>query len=474
MDACLMANFETAYTLKDCADYILASEEIEPTGGWNYEALFDAIADNKSISAEKLGKAVCDGFQKKYSDPGSDYATLSLIDLSKIDALQTAFNDTMASLASETIEIKEIRNIADSAQHSCRCGANSDYTGYSNLIDMSDFAKYYCGLLKKNDLSKAVSSCISYCVSNDEGSEHDGHDGLSFYYPLNYNAESFKTYYENICPSASYKSYLKQVYQNMPESTIELKDVSATDDGEVKVNVTDESLPYILDKEYILYEILEYSGDGEDQFKDIQRFKMLSVDNDVTVEGEGKTYISNFRGVTVTLNGVELFYNFVGKDHDSYFFEAPVTVNGEAAYLRFAFVFDDTKFNNGEYEIIGYWNGIDSTNGMLDKGFKPLKPDDDVEVDSIEIGSAVSEDEDDDVSIKKVPKSEDGYKISEEPLTGKYYLYKLWLVDIYGRVGGRQVNAIFRMTKTPEELKKNPLPDGTSAGEVVKVWTEDL
>ena len=52
----------------------------------------------------------------------------------------------------------------------------------------------------------------------------------------------------------------------------------------------------------------------------------------------------------------------------------------------------------------------------------------------------------------------------------KNYLYKFELIDIYGEVvADEQVNVIFRMTKSPEELKKNPLPDGEYAAEVVKI-----
>ena len=222
--------------------------------------------------------------------------------------------------------------------------------------------------------------------------------------------------------------------------------------------------------QYILYEILEHSGsDTESPSQKIKLFKMLGSDNDVEVTSGGKTFISNFRGVTLTLNGVELFYNFIGKDHDSLIFEAPVCVNGKPCYLRFAFIFDETKFNNGHYEIIGLWDGIDSTTGMLDKGFQPLNPDDDVEAYIVEGGSAVTDDNTDETET--VPKSDEGYKITEEPLKGKKYLYKFDLIDIYGEaIDDRQVNAIFKMTKSPEELKKKPLPDGEYAAEVVELW----
>lgn len=100
--------------------------------------------------------------------------------------------------------------------------------------------------------------------------------------------------------------------------------------------------------------------------------------------------------------------------------------------------------------------------------YYPLNSNDVVEAYVVEGRSAVVDDGNDET--EKVPKSDDGYKITEEPFVGKNYLYKFELIDIYREVvADDQVNAIFRMTKSPEKLKKNPLPDGEYAAEVVKI-----
>lgn len=449
MDACLMANFETACAVKDCADYLLASEEIEPTGGWDYKALFGAVAENKNASAMDIGKAVCDGFCEKYSDSADRYATLSLIDLSLMDEVSESFNDALSVLLQSEMDIEDIRRVADSANHACKCGAFSETTGYSNLIDMSDFAEYYDNVMENNDFSDAVSSCIAYTTATENGTEHDG---LSFYYPLNHSDKSFEKYYNEICNIPAYKSYLKQVFGNIPENVMEFKDATVTDDGALKVDMTEESLPYVLDKRYILFEIPEFNEEMLEDHSKLNLFRMIGVDNDIETQNDGRTYISNFRGITLTLNGEKLFYYFIGQNHDSYIFEAPMVVNGEMTCLRFEFVFEDESFNNGHYEIIGLWDGIEPSTGMLDKGFRPLEPDDSVELYDIIAGTAVPDDYDYD-STRTVPKSSDGYKITEEPLKGEYYLYKFDLVDIYGRPSAQQVNAVFRMTKSYEKLK---------------------
>ena len=87
-DACLMANYETAVTVAPYARYMIASEEIEPSGGWDYKALISAIEADKSIGGADLGRAVCDGYFEKCRLGEKDAtATLSVLDLSRIQVL---------------------------------------------------------------------------------------------------------------------------------------------------------------------------------------------------------------------------------------------------------------------------------------------------------------------------------------------------------------------------------------------------
>ena len=82
-DACLMASMETAYYVKDFANYMLASEEIEPSGGWDYKALCEAMS-GKSDYIE-IGREICDSFVQKCKEKEKLYATLSLFDLSQTE-----------------------------------------------------------------------------------------------------------------------------------------------------------------------------------------------------------------------------------------------------------------------------------------------------------------------------------------------------------------------------------------------------
>ena len=89
-DACLMATYEVASTLAPYADYMVASEELEPGHGWNYAQLA-VIEENPETDAPALASALLEGFsaQAADEDTGSDI-TLGLIDLAAMGDLQAA------------------------------------------------------------------------------------------------------------------------------------------------------------------------------------------------------------------------------------------------------------------------------------------------------------------------------------------------------------------------------------------------
>ena len=66
-DACLMASIEMASVLEPYSNYMVASEEVEPGGGWNYEYYFGALAANPGMTGEELGIAITDGYYEKYA-----------------------------------------------------------------------------------------------------------------------------------------------------------------------------------------------------------------------------------------------------------------------------------------------------------------------------------------------------------------------------------------------------------------------
>ena len=99
-DACLMATYEVASAMAPFADRMVASEELEPGHGWDYTSL-QSIHDRQGATPDELGEVLVDSFKSHAEDHGTEAAvTLSLVDLTKMPALDDAVANFGSALAS--------------------------------------------------------------------------------------------------------------------------------------------------------------------------------------------------------------------------------------------------------------------------------------------------------------------------------------------------------------------------------------
>ena len=82
-DACLMQMLEVAYQAKGLARCVVASQEVEPDGGWAYHTFLRRLAAWPEADAAQLGAMVVDATLRA-GDPTAS-ATQSVLDLSRID-----------------------------------------------------------------------------------------------------------------------------------------------------------------------------------------------------------------------------------------------------------------------------------------------------------------------------------------------------------------------------------------------------
>ena len=99
MDACLMGEVETAYELRNLADYFAASMANEWGDGWKYDLIFDAFtsAGNPPTAAE-VAVDIVSQFQE--ATGGNTYFdhTMTAVDLSAMETLKTEIDDFGAAL----------------------------------------------------------------------------------------------------------------------------------------------------------------------------------------------------------------------------------------------------------------------------------------------------------------------------------------------------------------------------------------
>jgi hypothetical protein len=102
MDACLMSNLEVAYQAKPYVEYIVASEENEPSDGWPYEVVVNEFVTNPDLPTPDLATKIVDAYVKSYVDIGfTGDVTQSALDLSQVDEVTTPLDNLSAALIAQ-------------------------------------------------------------------------------------------------------------------------------------------------------------------------------------------------------------------------------------------------------------------------------------------------------------------------------------------------------------------------------------
>lgn len=458
-DACLMASNETAALIHGNADYMLASEEIVPLGGWNYGALIESLAQNNSV--EEVCKSVADGFIKKCeSASGGRLATMSVFDLKKYGDFSSAFEGFAQSLTDAADRQYGNFNIISASEQAVKFGAIGRDEGSSNLIDLYDFAQP----LSKNNaqaasLLGAIKSLVPYTASASATRKNLG--GVSVFFPLYFDKTAL-TAYCNGCSSQAYKAYLTGIYLNDQNSGKVFSDEGSVGaDGCFRITLDEEIKKYL---KSVDFSIVGVEDDPEATVSMVQ----MGIGDDVKADWDSLTFESNFRGSWLALDGVYLNYSVIEDCEECTVFTAPVIVGGERTNLRFEFIKDGT--GGGYYKIIGLWEGIDEFD-FTDRGITPLKEGDEITVmcKRLEPESTKTFDDTELSEGETIIIGSDGGKIAELPLKSPSYYYVFVVNDIFGNRFYSKT-ADMKMKYTYEELLENPLPDGEYAAEIEEIF----
>ena len=174
-DACLMADIETAYAIKDHANYLVASEETEPGSGWQYTKMLNSLSKNTDQSGKEIGKVIVDDFISSNSTFFSfSDATLSVIDLSKVDNVYEALCAFMSEIEKNNLKTKKFNELSRAVNDT---KAFAD--GQLDLIDIKDFSMNVNNA-KSKELENQLNEAIVYYKNTDMVSDTYG---LAMYMP---------------------------------------------------------------------------------------------------------------------------------------------------------------------------------------------------------------------------------------------------------------------------------------------------
>ncbi len=562
LDACLMATLDTAQLLAPYGDYLVASQEIEPSGGWDYTTIVEAMDDPAAMAEvleeaaiEKwanfdygdfssyddgegmlvvalpteeegeegeasdtdapapeaeapesapeveapepvaepvaevddtlaLAKVIADSYIWKSDEEAGgqgSMATLSVLDLSKMDEVEEAFDALSDELVAKGMSEDNVgfAAVREAATNSESFGGNSKAEGFSNLIDLSTFASYL-GEAYDSEAANALTEVLADFVSYESLGGLRGTlgtaGGVSLYYPRYYDPEAIASY-ESWSSFPSYGTYLDAVYGDEPAETIGFADPgSLTADGTFRIQLTPESKRYL---DNVAFELVRVEDDGTRT--------TLGRDFDFVNDRTTNTYESNFRGVWMALDGSPLAADLLGRGDDTLLYTAPVLVNGMPTNLRFNWranppyqEIDEngnpvesnemngrTVFMKEYYVVDGLWDALDE-HELAPKDVTYLKEGDRVTpLPYAERYDAEALQGLDSASLETVTLDQYCGFVGEIPLEGHRFEYTFVVTDIFGNEH-RSKTAVFEMDYEGDALTQAIL-DGLYPATIVEI-----
>ena len=197
-DACLMAVQDVAEFNSHYFNYMVASQETEGGYGWDYDRgwLKSLFNNPTGIETSTLLTQICTNF---IADNSSE-STLSVLDLTKMSAYKTAWENValqLTNIINSSSKWTSFKNVVNQCK---KFGYSSDYSQYNNgyaydVFDAQD-------LITKCQSNSTYSSCswsalqtafTNLVICSKYTSDYSGSHGLNFFCPLcpNINTSSY-------------------------------------------------------------------------------------------------------------------------------------------------------------------------------------------------------------------------------------------------------------------------------------------
>ena len=161
-DCCVMQCADIATINADYFEYMVASQENENATGWNHDVYLPYLYDNSSITPENFLPKICDAFildNHNDYEHGEEicYQTLSVLDLSKADALVESFNDFSRLLGSNAISYAE-------AEYAFKSSLNTFGEKIYGLCDFDSLMKNFKAY-NTTGVRNAISDLVMYSAN---------------------------------------------------------------------------------------------------------------------------------------------------------------------------------------------------------------------------------------------------------------------------------------------------------------------
>jgi Ca2+-binding RTX toxin-like protein len=202
-DACLQGMLEQAWELRGLADVVVASQELEPGDGWEYQDFLAKLAASPNMTAYDLAGAVVDAYGRRYA--GEADTTLSATNTGALAGLRSALDAfVQAALTAGTSIIPALKNAAERATEFDSAN-NHDYR------DLADFLREVGSAVSNTSVTSAAATAlnaVNAAVLKHVGTVA-GANGLSVYLPVTGMADSYVTQEFEFLQSTSWGNFLR-------------------------------------------------------------------------------------------------------------------------------------------------------------------------------------------------------------------------------------------------------------------------
>ncbi|MCL1914907.1 MAG: clostripain-related cysteine peptidase [Eubacteriaceae bacterium] len=403
-DACLMATVETAAMCQDIARYMVASEELEPACGWNYEGFLGALAEEPRLNGAMLGKAICDSYaQGANLVMQAGEITLSCVNLMRLDTLLAAWHNVgVEALASACENPAFFSEYARSAEAAEKYGPNEKSRGFTGMIDIGDMVMGASGILPETaaSIESTLAECVVYKIN---GPYRMRNTGLSFYYPLDMGKNGIAAYstvsvskahdylYEFLVDGqlswdgaqyARSMSYVDIPNQQKPEApeVPQFTEASLPEIASITgLGLEDYPVSYDRDMNATLNLGSEVASQLAGVYFNLAFYDevddcifMLGRDNDLDADWENGVFKDNFWAQWGAIDGAVAYMDLVFESdvYDAY--SVPILLNGEEYSLAVVYVYATEQF-----EILGARSSL-GENGLASKEIVPIYPGDEI------------------------------------------------------------------------------------------------
>lgn len=370
-DACLMAALEVGDTFSDVAKYMVASEELEPGIGWDYSTWVKKLAEHPEMNGAQLGRAICDSFIAASVKQGiienqytSEVLTASVIDLSKVSNIYTAYEDfAKEAFRYSNEDVQVLSLIGRAANRSVKYG-QSLYKEF-NTIDLGTFMTNIADELPELDVSK-VKQTVDDGVLYTRGTAYaQSSEGISVYFPtsmdkigsllnlLDYIQEVSHRDAVNCLYYYKVAGCLNEYYEGFAQRELGITHVNtwnaaladeivnlpiSINKNELSLTLNDDIAPFISDVKLRISKVdkdtMQVYNYGEDY--------LAYNDEDAMV------YKANLSGSWISIDGNPLYADIIDVTDRVIRYSTPVKYENEKVYLIFAY-----DYEKGSFEVLG-------------------------------------------------------------------------------------------------------------------------